>query len=91
MQQKKSKAVAFTKSADLRHGLSHSLCWPSVDGELQLLPSETLELAPVSFFWVFLGWFFCLGYFFIIFLTMQFSRTQVHLEFLLVATEGLLS
>ena len=58
MQQKKSKAVAFTKSTDLGHGLGPSLCWPSVDGELQLLPSETLELASVSFVWVFWGWFF---------------------------------
>lgn len=63
MEQKKSKAVAFTKPTDLGHGLSQSLCWPSVNGELQLLPSETLELASVSFFWVFLGC-FLLGIFF---------------------------
>lgn len=50
MQHKKSKAVAFTNSTNLGHGLSPSLCWPSVDGELQLLPSEMLELASVSFF-----------------------------------------
>lgn len=90
MQHKKSKAVAFTNSTNLGHGLSPSLCWPSVDGELQLLPSETLELASVSFFLGFGERFFCLGYFFIIFLTMEFSSTQVHPEFLLMATEGLL-
>lgn len=45
---KKSKAVAFAKSTDVGHDLTQSLCWPS--GELQLVPSETLELGSASFF-----------------------------------------
>lgn len=67
------------------------VCWPSIDGELELLPSEPLQLGSLSFFlWFFWGWFlFCQGYF-IIFLTMKFSSTQLHPEFQLVATERLL-
>lgn len=88
---KKSKAVAFAKATDVGHDLSQSLCWPS--GELQLVPSETLELGSVSFF---LSFFFLPPFFpwhisFIIFLTMQFSGNWVHAEFLLVTAEGLLS
>lgn len=76
----KSQAVAFTKSTDVGHDLSQSLYWPS--GELQLVPSETVQLGSVVCwvlvcFWVF---FFPHFYFFpffpwniifIIFLTVQ--------------------
>jgi len=37
---------------------------PSIDGELQLLPSETLELASVSFFSGFFVVVFCLRFFY---------------------------
>lgn len=56
MQQEKSQAVGFTKSTDVGHDLSQSLYWPS--GELQLVPSETVELGGWWFFWFFVVYFF---------------------------------